>query len=309
MNPEAAARIRAGEPQRRGTAGETVEEVAARFAPALQRAVEDADPSDTVVVATHGLAARVGVCLFLGIPQAHWPAFGGLSNCNWISLLPSRNNNWRIEEWNAGSLPEPVMRTTPNAEPSAVRTTPTRLPRRAPPSLPATGRSHPPLAPLLRRGTPLLRRGPRSCVAVRRSCVAVLAPASRSSLLRRGTPLLRRGPRSCVAVRRSCVAVLAPASRYAAPASRSSLLRRGTPLLRRGPRSCVAVRRSCVAVLAPASRYAAPASRLVPGCGLLPAGRPRSAHIVLPLDGRGRSPTTESLPANAKPVGDGTTSP
>ncbi|GAA1508521.1 histidine phosphatase family protein [Kribbella lupini] len=113
QNPEAAARIRAGEPQRRGTAGETVEEVAARFAPALQRAVEDADPSDTVVVATHGLAARVGVCLFLGIPQAHWPAFGGISNCNWISLLPSRNNNWRIEEWNAGSLPEPVMSDDP----------------------------------------------------------------------------------------------------------------------------------------------------------------------------------------------------
>ncbi|MEV6286464.1 histidine phosphatase family protein [Kribbella sp. NPDC051770] len=112
-NPEAAARIRAGEPQRRGTAGETVEEVAARFAPALQRAVEDATPSDTVVVATHGLAARVGVCLFLGIPQSHWPAFGGLSNCNWISLLPSRNGNWRIEEWNAGSLPEPVMSDDP----------------------------------------------------------------------------------------------------------------------------------------------------------------------------------------------------
>src|SRR3954451_25258591 len=31
MNPEAAARIRPGEPQRRGTAGETAEEVASRF--------------------------------------------------------------------------------------------------------------------------------------------------------------------------------------------------------------------------------------------------------------------------------------
>jgi probable phosphoglycerate mutase len=112
IHPEAAARIRSGEPQRRGTAGETVEEVAARFAPALTRAIEHGEPSDTVVVATHGLAARVGICLFLGIPQAHWPAFGALSNCNWVSLLPGRHG-WRIEEWNAGSLPEPVMSDDP----------------------------------------------------------------------------------------------------------------------------------------------------------------------------------------------------
>jgi broad specificity phosphatase PhoE len=113
IHPEAAARIRAGEPQRRGTNGETVEEVAERFAPALVRAVESAEPSDTVVVAAHGLAARVGICRFLGIPQEHWPAFGGLSNCNWVSLLPGRRGRWRIEEWNAGSLPEPVMSDDP----------------------------------------------------------------------------------------------------------------------------------------------------------------------------------------------------
>ena len=113
LNPEAAARIRAGEPQRRGTAGETVEEVAARFCSALERIAEQGTSEDTIVVATHGLAARVGICLFLGIPQDHWPAFGGLSNCNWVSLLPSRNNRWRIEEWNAGSLPEPVMSDDP----------------------------------------------------------------------------------------------------------------------------------------------------------------------------------------------------
>ncbi|WP_020388408.1 histidine phosphatase family protein [Kribbella catacumbae] len=112
MHPEAAARIRAGEPQQRGTAGETVEQVAERFAPALARAVELGEPSDTIVVATHGLAARVGICLFLGIPQANWPAFGAIANCNWISLLPGRLG-WRIEEWNAGSLPEPVMSDDP----------------------------------------------------------------------------------------------------------------------------------------------------------------------------------------------------
>lgn len=113
LHPDAAARIRAGEPQRRGTAGETVEEVATRFCSALERIAGEGTSEDTVVVATHGLAARVGICLFLGLPQAHWATFGGLSNCNWVSLLPSRTTRWRIEEWNAGSLPEPVMSDDP----------------------------------------------------------------------------------------------------------------------------------------------------------------------------------------------------
>jgi broad specificity phosphatase PhoE len=112
INPEAAARIRSGESQRRGSNGETVEEVADRFAAALSRIGEQGTAEDTIVIATHGLAARVGICLFLGIPQANWPAFGGLSNCNWVSLLPGRHG-WRIEEWNAGSLPEPVMSDDP----------------------------------------------------------------------------------------------------------------------------------------------------------------------------------------------------
>lgn len=112
-HPEAVARVRAGLTQRRGTAGETTEEVADRFAAALHRISSEGTPEDTIVVATHGFAARVGICLFLGIPQAHWPAFGGLSNCNWVSLLPNRTAGWRIEEWNAGSLPEPVMSDDP----------------------------------------------------------------------------------------------------------------------------------------------------------------------------------------------------
>lgn len=112
INPEAEARLTSGEPQRRGTNGETVEEVAARFADALTRISAEGTSEDTIVIATHGMAARVGICLFLGIPEANWPAFGGLSNCNWVSLLPGRHG-WRIEEWNAGSLPEPVMSDDP----------------------------------------------------------------------------------------------------------------------------------------------------------------------------------------------------
>jgi probable phosphoglycerate mutase len=112
INPEAAARIFSGEPQRRGTNGETIEEVATRFSGALKRISEQGTSEDTIVMATHGLAARVGICAFLGIPQANWTAFGGVANCNWVSLLNGRRG-YRIEEWNAGSLPEPVMSDDP----------------------------------------------------------------------------------------------------------------------------------------------------------------------------------------------------
>ena len=63
---------------------------------------------DTVVVASHGGAMRVGTCRFLGFPRAQWNAFGGFANCNWAVLFEGRHG-WRIDEWNAGSLPEPVM--------------------------------------------------------------------------------------------------------------------------------------------------------------------------------------------------------
>jgi broad specificity phosphatase PhoE len=115
--PEFADIIAAGElgirDVRRGTTGENLTEVAARFAGALDRIVAGGDPADTVVVATHGLAARVGISHWLGVPFEHWGVFGGLSNCAWTSLKYGRNGRWRIEEWNAGSLPEPVLSDDP----------------------------------------------------------------------------------------------------------------------------------------------------------------------------------------------------
>lgn len=99
---------------RRGNTGETLTEVATRFAAALTRIVSTGSPDDTVVVATHGLAARVGICHWMGVPFDHWAIFGGMSNCAWTSIKQGRNNRWRIEEWNAGTLPEPVLGDDPN---------------------------------------------------------------------------------------------------------------------------------------------------------------------------------------------------
>ncbi len=38
--------------------------------------------------------------------------FAGLSNCSWMALeqiSPEHDTRWRLTEWNAGTLPEPVM--------------------------------------------------------------------------------------------------------------------------------------------------------------------------------------------------------
>ncbi len=89
--------------------GETYVETAQRFAAALHDVIAGMGDDDLVVVASHGGAMRVGTCEFLGIPPALWTAFGGFANCNWAVLRESRLGGWRIEEWNAGSLPEPVL--------------------------------------------------------------------------------------------------------------------------------------------------------------------------------------------------------
>lgn len=108
--PDERRRIDAGEDVRRGVDGETMAEVADRAAAVLERAaaMTGEDGGATVIVVAHGLSLRVGACRFLGVAPAHWRVFGGLSNCAWIVLEAGRQG-WRLTEWNAGSLPEPVL--------------------------------------------------------------------------------------------------------------------------------------------------------------------------------------------------------
>ena len=88
--------------------GETYRETAQRFAAALTDLAAQMDADATVVVAAHGGAMRVGTGAFLRFPPSLWQAFGGFANCNWAVLVEARLG-WRIDEWNAGSLPEPVI--------------------------------------------------------------------------------------------------------------------------------------------------------------------------------------------------------
>lgn len=91
---------------------ETHVEAGDRFAAALREHTENLGADETVVVVAHGGVARVGACSFLGFPRDSWGSFGGLNNCAWSVLEEVQHKGarrWRIVEWNAGTLPEPVL--------------------------------------------------------------------------------------------------------------------------------------------------------------------------------------------------------
>jgi broad specificity phosphatase PhoE len=79
-----------------------------RFTAGLHAYVETLGPHETLVVVSHGGVTRAGTFTFLGFPPETWESFGGLSNCAW-TVLEDHLDRWRVVEWNAGSLPEPVM--------------------------------------------------------------------------------------------------------------------------------------------------------------------------------------------------------
>ena len=83
-----------------------------RFAAALHDHVSLLRAGGTLVVVAHGAVLRTGVCSFLQIPESHWSSLGALSNCSWSVLEENRRGDWskwRLTEWNAGTLPEPVL--------------------------------------------------------------------------------------------------------------------------------------------------------------------------------------------------------
>lgn len=91
---------------------ETHAEAGARLAEALVEALDGLTDGGTLVLVAHGAVLRVGTATFLGFPESTWRSFAGLSNCSWIALeqiAPQHDSRWRLTEWNAGTLPEPVM--------------------------------------------------------------------------------------------------------------------------------------------------------------------------------------------------------
>jgi glucosyl-3-phosphoglycerate phosphatase len=107
-DPELAHRYFSGQDFRRSASGETVAEVAERISAVLGEVADSAGDGTTVVVATHGVAGRVGACHFVGLAPESWQLFGGLHNCGWIRLGFHRSSFWRIEEYNVVA-PAPAL--------------------------------------------------------------------------------------------------------------------------------------------------------------------------------------------------------
>jgi probable phosphoglycerate mutase len=89
-------------------------QVADRMERAITRALATID--GTLVVVTHGGAARAAIGRMLGLSVEDWPIIGGLSNCAWSVLeqvASAHGPRWRLSEHNAGTLPMPVIGDDP----------------------------------------------------------------------------------------------------------------------------------------------------------------------------------------------------
>jgi broad specificity phosphatase PhoE len=92
--------------------GETRIEVAERMVEAIDHHARDLPTDGTLVVATHGGSARAAIGALLELPAQNWACLGVLSNCAWSILTENSTGHgpsWRLQEYNAGSLPTPAL--------------------------------------------------------------------------------------------------------------------------------------------------------------------------------------------------------
>jgi probable phosphoglycerate mutase len=99
--PAEFARWRAGGPVL-GCGVENLEDLGKRAAAAMREAVERA-PSGTVVVATHGAAAREGCTALLGWPEHVGRTLATLDNCHWAELNVDPVRGWVLRRYNVGA--------------------------------------------------------------------------------------------------------------------------------------------------------------------------------------------------------------
>ena len=112
-NPWFEEALHSGRDFRRSETGETAAEAGERVAAVLHELAE-AHPRETTLVVGHGLALRVGMCLFLGLGLDASFAISGLWNCSWTIL--DHNERWRLQSYNnvvvghSGPLASPSSR-------------------------------------------------------------------------------------------------------------------------------------------------------------------------------------------------------
>ncbi|MGY4720066.1 histidine phosphatase family protein [Naumannella cuiyingiana] len=98
--PDFRDREMAGDDVRRSPTGETVTEVATRFAAALAEHADALADGQTLLVAAHGLAARVGSCAFLGMSGKDARLLRGMDNAGWLIMDRSGEGAWRMAAYN-----------------------------------------------------------------------------------------------------------------------------------------------------------------------------------------------------------------
>ena len=73
------------------------------MAQALTELASDLGARGTLVVASHGLAARAGICRLLDLPPHMWKLLGSLDNCAWANLHWHRHGGYyRLADYNVG---------------------------------------------------------------------------------------------------------------------------------------------------------------------------------------------------------------
>lgn len=101
QRPEEHARWTAGEDVIGGGV-ETLDDLGKRVCDALQDAGRLTPAGATVVVATHGAAARSGVGHLLGWGREQLRTLRALQNCHWAELTHDRSRGWQLAAYNVG---------------------------------------------------------------------------------------------------------------------------------------------------------------------------------------------------------------
>jgi broad specificity phosphatase PhoE len=82
---------------------ETLDDLGKRVADAF---LDAASPGRTVVVATHGAAARQGIGHLLGWPTEQLRTLRALQNCHWVELTHDARRGWQVAAYNVGPFSE-----------------------------------------------------------------------------------------------------------------------------------------------------------------------------------------------------------
>ncbi|MEU4423135.1 histidine phosphatase family protein [Actinoplanes sp. NPDC024001] len=103
QRPQEHARWTAGEDVVGGDV-ETLDDLGKRVSEAIQDAARLVPDGQTVVVATHGAAARQGVGHLLGWPREQLRTLRALQNCHWVELTDDPVRGWQLAAYNVGVL-------------------------------------------------------------------------------------------------------------------------------------------------------------------------------------------------------------